>query len=348
MQNTQNEKNWLSMYVFYHNNNNPLLVNCVRPLVDELREQGLLQRFFFIKYWMEGPHVRLRFLPASGLSREELKPLIEERVSAYLRRQPSLLMADEKGLQPLYKGLFEAEYGAERWAVVYPSGIMPLRPNNSFHYVEYEPEYARYGGVAGVDLSEWHFEHSSELTIWLIRETNVHIRTVMLGIAAQLMLHFCYGLLQDDQAVARFLDGYMQYWNTFSHSSLEAKLAQFEKRSIWTREGLLQKVARIRHAALHDDRSQLITFERNWHAHIQELRRRIFALATAEKLRFAPPAKAEQSPVTDPLLACRMLLHGYVHMTNNRLGCTIPDEVYLSYVLKRCLTETIHSQEVPV
>ncbi|MGW5640608.1 lantibiotic dehydratase C-terminal domain-containing protein, partial [Streptomyces sp. NPDC003832] len=51
---------WQAVHVFYAANPQPLLVNCVGPLISELREDGLLAGHFFINYWLEGPHVRLR------------------------------------------------------------------------------------------------------------------------------------------------------------------------------------------------------------------------------------------------------------------------------------------------
>ncbi|MBO0912918.1 lantibiotic dehydratase C-terminal domain-containing protein, partial [Streptomyces laculatispora] len=51
---------WIALHVFYAASPQPMLVNCVRPLVDELTAEGLLAGHFFINYWLEGPHVRLR------------------------------------------------------------------------------------------------------------------------------------------------------------------------------------------------------------------------------------------------------------------------------------------------
>ena len=55
---------WLGMHIFYGANPRPMLLDCVRPLVDELTTLGLLDSYFFMNYWQEGPHVRLRLKPA--------------------------------------------------------------------------------------------------------------------------------------------------------------------------------------------------------------------------------------------------------------------------------------------
>lgn len=52
---------WLSAYVFTSGSLRDLLVEHVAPLVDHVLSEGLAERFFFIRYWEGGPHLRLRF-----------------------------------------------------------------------------------------------------------------------------------------------------------------------------------------------------------------------------------------------------------------------------------------------
>lgn len=54
---------WIALHIFYAASPRPMLVDCVRPLVDRLTGEGLLAGHFFINYWLEGPHVRLRLRP---------------------------------------------------------------------------------------------------------------------------------------------------------------------------------------------------------------------------------------------------------------------------------------------
>ena len=42
---------------------------------------------------------------------------------------------------------------------------------------------------------------------------------------------------------------------------------------------------------------------------------------------------------SDPQDALAIVLSSYVHMTNNRLGVSILDEIYLSYVICRALSD---------
>jgi len=43
-------KNWISIHIFYASNANPMLIEALEPLVNDLRERGLIRRYFFIKF----------------------------------------------------------------------------------------------------------------------------------------------------------------------------------------------------------------------------------------------------------------------------------------------------------
>src|SRR5579885_3397611 len=98
-------KTWISIHIFYASNQNPLLLDAIEPLVQDLRAAGLIERFFFIKYWQEGPHIRLRLLPAEGADEEVIKQRAETALSAYLQRRPALYNATDEAIAPFYKDI---------------------------------------------------------------------------------------------------------------------------------------------------------------------------------------------------------------------------------------------------
>ncbi len=81
---------WQSHHIFYTAQSRPLLTECVGPLVRRLRERGLVHRYFFINYWLEGPHVRLRIQPASDAVSEQVRLETVQAVTAFLARRPAL------------------------------------------------------------------------------------------------------------------------------------------------------------------------------------------------------------------------------------------------------------------
>jgi len=305
---------------------------------------------------MEGSHIRLRLLPAVEVHAEKIKQIAEQTIAAYLKRRPALFAPDPKTLAPLYKAMFISEYGEGKWREKYgEDGTMSIRPNNSFHYIEYEPEYHRYGGAEGVKLAEWHFDHSSDIIVQLLRDVNVRVPSMLLGISVQLSLPLYYGFFENDQDVMSALDGYIDFWqntqgggrgwSNVKNIQVEAydkyyqrMAAEMQKRILEIKEYMTQERTK----------KQLTPVEYAWKSHILELRQRVDALFAQGKMEFEDtyegwlPGSPEHHKSE-----YRRLLGSYVHMTNNRLGVSILHEVYLSYLSKRSLEDlTLSNQGV--
>jgi len=332
------DADWISLHVFYAANSNPLLVDCVVPLVRELREQGLLRRWFFIKYWLEGPHVRLRLLPERAVDAARVRDAAQDALSAFLRRRPALYEADRDNSGDLFKQMFLAEYGEQRWNQEYgPAGFMPYRENNSVHQIPYEREYDRYGGPAGIELSEWHFEKSSEIVVKLFESANTHVRTVLLGQSVQLAMALCQVFLPDGPAIADFLENYRTFWEDSYQESSDDQHPMFDRRYARMAESLRERILVVHDSVHKAKRDTMTPLQREWQDHCVELRTRVVELAEAGTLTF------RQGAVSDPHTALSILLTSYVHMTNNRLGVSILDEIYLSYINRRALLELTSS-----
>lgn len=341
------DKNWISAHIFYSSNPNPLLVECVAPLVEKLRAQDLIARYFFIRYWLGGPHIRLRLLPTAGVTEQAVKDVVEPEVQAFLSRRPALYEIDTAALAPIYKRLYFAEYGPDAFTAEFgEDGELPFYPNNSLHYVAYEPEVQRYGGLAGVDLAERHFEVSSNIVLRLSRDTNIHIRSIMFGHAIQLMIQTCYGFLEDDARVSAFFQHYMDFWQgSFGqniNNNSNRLMPRFIRKYDRVAHKLQKRVADIRAFVQARPASSGTEVERMWSEHIRELRASVSTLFAAGQI--------ELPEVEDEAGAFRSLLRGYIHMTNNRLGVNISDEVYLSYLLRRAIEHMAEakSEEVSV
>ncbi|HVB62266.1 MAG TPA: thiopeptide-type bacteriocin biosynthesis protein [Ktedonobacteraceae bacterium] len=335
-------KHWLSIHIFYYSNVNPMLLDCIEPLVEKLRAQGLIRRSFFIRYWQEGHHIRLRLLPEEGIGHEAIKRVAEPTLAAYLKRNPSLYNPDFKHFAAYHKGQFVAEYGEDKWVETYGvNGEMPVRANNSFHFIEYEPEYDRYGGEAGVEVAEWHFEQSSAIVTRLLGEVNLRVRTILLGMSVQLWLPLCYAFLEDDAAMIVFLDRYINFWQKRYWQNRD--FADFDRQYLKIASDLQRRIDEIKDYATGGTAGNLTTIERDWIAHSRELRQRIDALDSEQKLSLVGRTDDGQTyPVTDRATVYNRLLSSYIHMTNNRLGAAIYDEIYLSYLLKRALEDRVN------
>lgn len=333
---------WQATHVFYAANPRPLLIDCVRPLVDELEAEGLIAGYFFINYWLEGPHVRLRLKATTPEAEPEVRSRSERAIDAFLAARPALYEVDSGFLNDFYNTLFEIEFpGTERGHYMDDQGRMNLRPNNSRSAEAYEPEYGKYGGPAGIELAEWHFRHSSDLVIDALRTKNLHLRTVLLGTAAQLMMVMSGTFLPGDQELAEYLDSYYEFWHKAFPGTGFIGSAEYDTNYAAMAPGLSARFAGIRAAVTRGTSGGLPAFLAGWADHCAELRDRATALATDGDLVFRSWDGERDETVTDPAVALPLLLSPYMHMTNNRLHVTIRDEAYLSHVLGRCLRERL-------
>lgn len=332
---------WLAIHVFYTAASRPLITQCVRPLVAELREQGLIAGHFFINYWLEGPHVRLRLRPSSRAATPLVRERAEAALDAFLRTRPALYEVTSDHLLDYYDKLFQIEYPeGDRARYTDGDGRMRLRKNNTYSYEPYEPEYDKYGGPAGVALAEWHFEHSSDMVAEVDRTMNVHLRTVRLGVSAQLMMVMAGCFLAEPEAVAGFMSGYKSFWHrSFAGSGFVEDTAYAHHYAV-TADQVGRRFAQIGQALHHGTTESLPPFLRSWAGHCGELARRVREMVTDGELVFRSASRGGQRhPIGDPDEALRILLNPYIHMTNNRLGTTIGDESYLAYVIGRAIRE---------
>jgi len=321
---------WISAHIFYNNDLHPLLVDCVRPLIGLLRERGLLSRYFFVRYWEGGSHVRLRMLPTDVTAVPEIKAILEDSIGSFLTVRPALFDHLSKMMGPSHAKMFELEYGRAALLEKYgPSGEIPYYPNNSIHYIGYEPEVVRYGGPAGMEIAEKHFEISSDTVLTYLHETNTHVRSVLLGQSFQIMLDMVLTLLRHEERIAGFLDSYLTFWNSnYFKQTLELlpKAARAYDRSVKSlQDRVYESFARERCAT-----QSSLAVESRWLQHAVGLREDLEDAISRGLLIFPPHADRMRSGI-------EFLLTSYIHMTNNRLGISIPDEVYLAYLIRRSM-----------
>ena len=80
-------KPWLSMHLHFRGQMfgaaaDQVLLQDVAPWLDSWRDEGLVGRFFFIRYELGGPHIRLRILPRESARNDELERRLLEMASA--------------------------------------------------------------------------------------------------------------------------------------------------------------------------------------------------------------------------------------------------------------------------
>lgn len=115
--------------------------------------QNDMERFFFIRYWLGGPHIRLRF-EAAEKDYPVIKARFEQSIASYLETHDIQLIDYDNYYQ---KTMLENEAIQETYWC----------PNGSVEAFTYHPEYERYGGREGMTKSEKVFYRSSQMALIL-------------------------------------------------------------------------------------------------------------------------------------------------------------------------------------
>ena len=159
----QTGERWLSGHLFLDTRAHPgaadrVLLEVVRPFVRRCLERGWISRYFFIRYWELGPHLRLRLCGEERVLEEVVRPALEEHVDAALAAQ---LRGRARGDLP---------------------GDAVRSPVEALVWIPYLPEAARYGGPEGVRLAERFFFCSSEVAMECLERLTAGDRAQRLGI----------------------------------------------------------------------------------------------------------------------------------------------------------------------
>jgi thiopeptide-type bacteriocin biosynthesis protein len=300
---------WIGLHVFYSDRADVLLTDCVAPLVADLRRRGILDRYFFIRYWLEGPHVRLRLRPKPGAG-PETTDLAMRAVRSFLSEHPAR-PRPEWDNSAWQLAMARREYSTAELAGEFGAGVeFPVRPDNTCAIIDYQPEYARYGGTAGVDLAEWHFERSSDLVQELLGRGDTGDVSHRHAMASKLMAVMTLVMTGGRIQASDFLASYGRHWRG---GELGAAVGP---PSGQVRDQVDHLCAAVLDSPPPADPQGPVN---SWWAHCAQLRRKI--VDREESLTFRGGS------------ALDILLGNFLHMTNNRLGVPIAAEAVLADVL---------------
>ena len=127
---------WLSFHLYYYETLLRPILGFVRPAVVELLQSEAIDRFFFIRYGLGGPHVRLRLQPSPG-KREEVEARVQKLATEFLAQSPSKSNLTREALEKSTKAMLASDLH-ETDGNVYP--------DNSLLEFPFRPETNRYGG----------------------------------------------------------------------------------------------------------------------------------------------------------------------------------------------------------
>jgi len=297
----KNESNWISCYIFHDSPFEKVLAEFIKPLIDDLKTKKMIMSFFFVRYWEKGPHIRLRISAQDITVKNKLIKLIQAKTSNY----------------------FDVIEGG----------------NYSIEFNEYIHELQRYGGVENINVSQEHFNHSSEIVLNHISQTNKNWDYgLAMSIALQMHLIFAKRILiSQDQALSYFQ---LLYNKVFVNSvkldenndaSLEEihKVKAFFVSSYKKQKNMIDHIARTIWLKKQEE-----NWIDQWSLNCLELGEKIKNNYLNTKIPapewFEFNIKLNASKEKQILWS---IYDSYIHMTNNRLGILLRDEAFIAFLI---------------
>ncbi|MDN6486729.1 lantibiotic dehydratase C-terminal domain-containing protein [Ancrocorticia populi] len=320
---------WRAYHIFYGGTPLTVLKECILPLAQEMQDRGEIIDFFFINYWLEGSHVRLR-VRVDPCNADAVDVEIVARVTKYLAESPSYHPMAELADNNFYERLYQGEFSeADRPKYFDAAGNPRFAANNSIEIREYEPEYLRYGGSVGMLISERQFIESTQLMVKLADLGNMRVRTILLGIATQITFITAVCMLRDMDLIEDFFVAYHRRWSDGYDSNPAYGTEEGRRQHTATVNNIRKKIVPLAKEILSEDVKDLPVFLRDWVEVCTRVRTQIEDACTDAGLQFSYEDGVRT--VTDPDQASWSLCHSYIHMTNNRIMVSVADEAFLAY-----------------
>lgn len=207
---------WISCHIFY-TSHNKLLAEAIFFFLEDVKGKFSIQKFFFIRYWESGPHIRLRLLVDFN-DKDDIKKEIVSFFGTYLKRNPTIRKVEKNN----------------------------FLPNNTVQFIDYEPEVERYGGREGIIVAESHFNDSSEIVLSIIHSMqNDWTLGLAQGVALQLSYIFIKGTsLKRSEVIEMLTIMDNSYWKEKAKiiSKTENVDALFERQYSKNEKNILAKI----------------------------------------------------------------------------------------------------------
>lgn len=300
----QNQNGWLAAYLYYEGPLDEILRQLISPFIDEVYGHHVNQ-YFFIRYYENGPHIRLR-LKGDKLTLDEItKPKLVHVANAYF------------------------------------STVSNVK-NGSVQIVPYEPEWDRYGGSIGTAIAEKMFQVSSAIVLQILSRADWNFQKAI-GASLQLNIIQLFFFFEDKTERKNFVGFEHQNWLHFSigkgdneletnHLITEQALA-YTKQSDYIKEALYNIWTRLENDVPFGDKHM-----DEWKKAIEEIYAE-FKFHQTEIISQNTMINSESFDSSHLNLKKWLIIDSYLHMTNNRLGLLYKDECYTYYILKNILSE---------
>jgi hypothetical protein len=291
---------WRAYHLYYHGDQNLMLRRSIQPLMKELLDRGLIDRFYFVRYSLGGPHIRLRWRLTNQDAQCLAEAALAEGISQFFTLCPSTKSMPREEIQKLNESvLLDSD----------PSGPQEedgIFGDNSWRLSSPLFEVARYGGWErlGASLDLFCLSSANVLCLLVERESwsGGWERTIFMRLA----LHLAWGLVEkEDEFLAVAAYCVRKTEGPYQRIIADADTV-FEKQSA--------QITALIHEELAKGDPELMGY----------LDQGSFLLAN--QLRSLEWRK------------CHHLAASHLHMTANRLGLNNAEEIYVLRILSRACT----------
>jgi thiopeptide-type bacteriocin biosynthesis protein len=162
--------NWKSYHIFIRDSKQQEdLIIKINDYFQIRLEEKSVQKWFYIRYWEGGPHIRVRYVRNNQIVDEQFQEFIQSELVSY----PSIKLSKED----FYAGIDVKLEGFEQELADFP-----WYAEKTIKEIAYLPELERYGGSENIQLSEELFFFSSLMAAKLISITRNSLQTRLLMI----------------------------------------------------------------------------------------------------------------------------------------------------------------------
>lgn len=303
---------WRSYHVYYHGGLNPLLTGAIRGAVASLLSEGRIDNFFFIRYELGGPHLRVR-VRIVGDEEDRVAEHLRSAAEAFFARRPSPESRPVEEILATNRTIVPTDPGADAEAVF---------PDHSFHVVPFRPETERYGDGELLRRSLDFFALSSLQALRYVSAHGEEPQARQLAQMLRILARQAWGLADTREEMLTLAEYPAVYWGAVVNPVVERGDRMFEQQRDMFLTLVEHDIGRLAESASHSPTLEPGSL--------------LFDLQAAR--RFSREIGRPEKPTRLGIETSQM------HMTANRLGVNTLDEVYLGRLLGRTIRALMESK----
>ncbi|MCC6864525.1 MAG: hypothetical protein IT280_00020 [Ignavibacteria bacterium] len=313
--------NWISLYLYYEEPWDRFISTTINNYVNLLFKKKLISKFFFVRYWELGPHVRLRLKVENKADIINVTNMSMKYFSEFFRENPSI----RRDLSFIDSN--------------------KLIDNNLVVERQYEPETENYGGKDFMDISESIFFSSSKAVISAIKANPKIDYSSKIGISILLNLGLLNRFNLSKSCIVDFCNFYFKHWlEVYDFPKGYSQTQKIKKVKIIF-DQLTENQSKVMLNLLSEYWNKLqkneyndLKWLDNWLMEISNIYN-IINKKSFQKLLIIPEWYKELYSISNLTYNKKLffLFERHVHMTNNRLGIYTKDEPFIVYLINKIL-----------